>query len=247
MRREADADKYMDILVWPARGQRERVHRGRGARPSRLRLLWLVLLAAAVAATIGAAAFTFTRPTDEAVASAAERELLIVTQAGPAGVSLGSASSSPGPSATPVRRRPVAGLNQAAMDNAVAIVEVGKQMNLPRRAYLVATMTALQESMLRNLANSTVPQSLNYPHQGVERNYDSLGLFQQRASQGWGTVAQLMDPRASARLFYRRLLAVSGWQSMSPGDAAQAVQRSAFPDEYDKQQGRAQQIINAIG
>jgi hypothetical protein len=100
--------------------------------------------------------------------------------------------------------------------------------------------------MLRNLANSTVPQSLNYPHQGVERNYDSLGLFQQRPSQGWGTTAQLMDPPTASRLFYNRLVKVSDWQSMSPGAAAQAVQRSAFPDAYDKQQSRAQQIVNAI-
>ncbi len=146
----------------------------------------------------------------------------------------------------PARPRPVAGLSQYQMDNAAVVVNTGRRMGLPAKAYLVAISTALQESELRNLANSTVPESLRYPHQGVAANYDSLGLFQQRASQNWGTVAQLMYPATASGLFYSRLVKVAGWQTMSVSAAAQAVQRSAFPDAYDRQQARAQQIVDAL-
>jgi hypothetical protein len=163
------------------------------------------------------------------------------------------ASSTPAPAASqqpappqPARRGPVAGLSQIETDNAVAIVEAGNRMNLPKRASVVAMVTALQESHLRNLANSRVPQSLNVPHQGVESNFDSVGLFQQRPSQGWGTAAELMDPATAASRFYARLVKVSGWPTMSVGAAAQAVQRSAFPSAYDKHQPQAQKIVDAL-
>jgi hypothetical protein len=258
MRREADAYRYdaapsdadgydaaqhLETLVWPDRDRRERSRRSVRTKVSRFRLLGVGSLAVTVAVTVGGAAFTIAQPTDRAVVTAVARELLIVAQPGSVGYDDGSPS--PGAAASPAKPRPVAGINQAAMDNAVAIVEAGKQMNLPRRAYVVAIMTALQETGLRNLANSTVPQSLNHPHQGVYRNFDSVGLFQQRPSQGWGTVAELMDPPTAARLFYNRLVKVPGWQTMSLGDAAQAVQRSAFPRAYDKQRVRAEQIVDA--
>jgi hypothetical protein len=240
---DPDADQYLETLVWPARDCRERSGRSVRTELPRLRLVGVGLLAATVAITIGGAAFTMANPTDRAVASAVTRELLIVAQPGsPDDAGAPSASAAP----APAKPRPVAGISQAAMDNAVAIVTMGKQMKLPRRAYVVAITTALQETGLRNLANSTVPESLNHPHQGVYRNFDSLGLFQQRPSQGWGTAAQLMDPPTAARLFYNRLLRVPGWQTMSVGDAAQAVQRSAFPRAYDKQRVRAEQIVAAI-
>jgi hypothetical protein len=152
----------------------------------------------------------------------------------------------PTPEPPPRKVKPVAGLTQAMMDHAVAIVGVSQDMKLPERAALVAMVTALQESHLRNLANSTVPASLKLKHEGVERNFDSVGIFQQRPSQGWGTVAELMDPETSARRFYERLVRVPNWDKMSVGAAAQAVQRSAFPNAYDKQQPKAQQIVNAI-
>jgi hypothetical protein len=146
----------------------------------------------------------------------------------------------------PVRPGPVAGLTQAQTDNAYIIVEVGKVMQLPKRAYVVAIATALQESNLRNLANSTVPASLKLPHDGTDTNLDSIGLFQQRASMGWGTVAQLMDPAQSAARFYSRLIRVGGWQTMTITQAAQAVQRSAFPGAYAKHGDRAQDIVDAL-
>ena len=99
---------------------------------------------------------------------------------------------------------------------------------------------------LRNLANPTVPRSMSLPHEGADSNYDSVGLFQQRPSQGWGIVEQLMNAGESSRLFYSRLVKVSGWETMSIGGAAQAVQRSAFPGAYDKHQALAQQIVAAL-
>jgi hypothetical protein len=141
----------------------------------------------------------------------------------------------------------VAGLTQIQTDYAAVVIGVAVQMGLPKRARVVAITTALQETRLRNLANPTVPASLTFPHQGVESNFDSIGLFQQRPSQGWGTAAQLMDPATSARLFYGRLLKVPSWEAVSVGAAAQAVQRSAFPTAYDTQQTHAQQIVAALG
>jgi hypothetical protein len=152
-------------------------------------------------------------------------------------------SSSPTPSRPP---RPVTGLSQAQMNNAAVIVRVAQDRGLPRRAMLVAMMTGLQESSLRNLANPTVPASLDRPNEGSSANFDSLGIFQQRPSQGWGSVAQLMDPHYAADAFYQRLLKVTDWETKSLGDAAQAVQRSGVPDAYDKHEERATQIVAAL-
>jgi hypothetical protein len=137
-------------------------------------------------------------------------------------------------------------LNQTQLDNAFIIVEVGRQMGLSPRAQVVALATALQESNLRNLANSDLPESLRYSNQGVGNDHDSVGLFQQRPSMGWGTIAQLMDPAQAAARFYTRLARVSGWSSMSIAAAAQAVQRSAFPDAYARHADRAQKIVDTM-
>ncbi|MBT8225057.1 MAG: hypothetical protein HKP61_06790 [Dactylosporangium sp.] len=141
---------------------------------------------------------------------------------------------------------PVARLNQDQTYNAYIIIEVGKQMQLPKRAYVVAIATALQETRLRNLANSKVPASLKLPHEGIGSDHDSVGLFQQRPSMGWGTVAQLMDPSQSAARFYAKLKRVTGWTGLSIAGAAQAVQRSAYPTAYAKHATHAQEIVNAL-
>lgn len=141
--------------------------------------------------------------------------------------------------ANQARPAPLAGLDQTQMDNAFIVVEVGRQMQLPTRAYIVAIATALQESNLRNLANSDVPESMKLPHQGVGNDHDSVGIFQQRPSMGWGTVAQLMDPAQATARFYTRLVKVGGWADMSVTEAAQAVQRSAFPSAYARHTDRA--------
>ncbi|GGM03311.1 hypothetical protein GCM10007977_000830 [Dactylosporangium sucinum] len=139
---------------------------------------------------------------------------------------------------------PVGGLTQAEMNNAVAIIEAGQQMNLPSRAFVVAIATALQESHLQVLANPNVPASLKLPNEGVGTDHDSVGLFQQRPS--WGPVAQLMDPHQSARLFYAALVKVNGWEQLAVTVAAQTVQVSAFPDAYAKWQSLSEQIVNAV-
>jgi hypothetical protein len=155
-----------------------------------------------------------------------------------------SPSAVPSPS-TPPAGPPasVAGLDEAATRNAYAIVKVGRQRGLPEQAIVIAIATALQESNLYNYANGSVPESLSYPHEAIGWDHDSVGLFQQRASQGWGAVQQLMDPQYSAWVFFDRLMQVPGWQTLSVTGAAQAVQRSAFPDAYQKHHDRAAQIV----
>ncbi|WP_030491018.1 hypothetical protein [Micromonospora chokoriensis] len=146
----------------------------------------------------------------------------------------------------PRRPRPVAGLDQAQMDNAKIIVDVGLEMKMPRRALVVALSTAMQESNLYNLASAVLPESAQYPNQGSGSDHDSVGLFQQRPSSGWGTVAQLMRPSYAARAFYTALNEIPGWQDMSVTAAAQAVQISAFPDAYAQHEDRATTVVAAL-
>ncbi|WP_176730692.1 hypothetical protein [Micromonospora mirobrigensis] len=148
--------------------------------------------------------------------------------------------------APPRRPRPVAGLDQAQMDNAKVIVDVGVALKMPRRGLVVALSTAMQESDLHNLASEVVPESTEYPHQGSGADHDSVGLFQQRPSSGWGTVAQLMDPAYAARAFYLALAEIPDWTELSVTDAAQAVQISAFPDAYAKHEERAGDVVDAL-
>ncbi|MEU7673530.1 C40 family peptidase [Micromonospora taraxaci] len=119
--------------------------------------------------------------------------------------------------------------------NAAVIVSVGAELRVPPYGWEIAVATAMQESTLRNLG-----------HLGADNDHDSLGLFQQRPSQGWGTTEQILDPRYAARKFYERLVKVDGWQAMPLTRAAQAVQRSAFPDAYAKWQPEAQQLVALI-
>jgi cell wall-associated NlpC family hydrolase len=121
------------------------------------------------------------------------------------------------------------GLTTENQQNAEIIISVGQQKNVPVFGLVVAIATALQESGLVNLTTAT--------------DHDSLGLFQQRPSQGWGTVAQVTDPTYAAGAFYDALLKVPNWQAMSLTDAAQAVQRSAFPDAYAKWETEARDIV----
>ncbi|MFG1938106.1 hypothetical protein [Micromonospora tulbaghiae] len=148
--------------------------------------------------------------------------------------------------APPKRPRPVAGLDQRQMDNAKAIVDVGREMRMPRRALVVAVATAMQESNLYNLASDVLPESFDHPHQGSGSDHDSVGLFQQRPSSGWGTVAQLMRPAYAARAFYAALREVPGWEDMSVTAAAQAVQVSAYPDAYARHEKRATTVVAAL-
>lgn len=115
--------------------------------------------------------------------------------------------------------------------NAATIAAVGVSRGMPDRAVTIALATAMQESMLRNLDHG---------------DRDSLGLFQQRPSQGWGTPAQIMDPVYSAGIFYERLEEVKGYSRMPLTVAAQKVQMSAFPQAYAKHEPDATVLTTAF-
>ena len=110
-------------------------------------------------------------------------------------------------------------LDADQMANAATIAAIGIRRGMPERAVVVALATAFQESKLQNLGHG---------------DRDSVGLFQQRPSKGWGTVEQIQDPRYAARKFYDALRKVRGWEKMRVTDAAQKVQRSAYPEAYEK-------------
>jgi murein DD-endopeptidase MepM/ murein hydrolase activator NlpD len=118
---------------------------------------------------------------------------------------------------------------------AAIVVKTGQDMNVPPRGWVIAVATALQESRLQNL-----------PDLGPSNDHDSIGVFQQRPSQGWGTVQQLADPAYQARKFYEKLLTVTGWETMPLTQAAQVVQVSAFPDAYAKQEPLATKVVDAL-
>lgn len=137
-------------------------------------------------------------------------------------------------------------LSSAQAANASVVVAAAKGMGLPRQAASIAVMTALQESSLLNLANTSVPASRSLPNQGSGSDHDSLGLFQQRPSMAWGSVAQLMSPQYAATRFLRALVSVPGWQGMVPWQAAQAVQRSANGTAYAQWTPLADAVSSAL-
>jgi hypothetical protein len=141
---------------------------------------------------------------------------------------------------------PVAGLSEPQMNNARRIVQAGQAMGLPKRAFVIAVATSMQECNLYNLASTRLPESYKYPNEGSGSDHDSVGLFQQRPSTGWGTVAQIMDPTYAATAFYRVLVTVPGWDTMALTYAAQRVQVSAFPTAYAKHEARAQAVVDAL-
>lgn len=117
-------------------------------------------------------------------------------------------------------------LDTEQAENAAIIAAVGVRRGLPARAVSIALATAYQESKIRNLDYG---------------DRDSLGLFQQRPSQGWGTEEQIQDPWYATRRFYDELVKVDGFETMRITEAAQAVQRSGFPEAYEDhaEDGRA--------
>ena len=115
--------------------------------------------------------------------------------------------------------------------NARIIAQVGHDLAVTEQGVTIALATSLVETELRNLDHG---------------DRDSVGLFQQRPSQGWGTVAQLMDPNYSARAFYLHLLAIEGWEDLAPGAAAQLVQNSGYPDRYAARVDDATSILASV-
>ncbi len=134
-------------------------------------------------------------------------------------------------------------LTDEMRQNAKIVIDVGRSLGVPDQGIVVALAAAAQESGLRNV------------HHG---DLDSLGLFQQRPSQGWGTVEQVLDPVRAATAFYggaanpnpgatAGLLDIPGWESMSVTQAAQAVQQSAYPDHYAKWEQSARAWLSELG
>lgn len=140
-------------------------------------------------------------------------------------------------------RGSLAGLDAEQIANAKLIIQVGRDRGVPDRGIAVALATAMVESWMRNLDWG---------------DRDSLGLFQQRPSQGWGTAAQVRDRARATAVFYggprdpngtatRGLLDIPGWKSMGFAEAAQAVQISAYPDRYAQWEKQAYAWLSALG
>ena len=135
-------------------------------------------------------------------------------------------------------------LGEGAMFYAKEIVEAAKERALGKDGAAIGVATSIVETGLRMYANHAVPESLSFPHDAVGSDHDSVGLFQQRQA-GWGTLAERMNPRASAGLFFNKLMQFD-WRSMDPGAAAQRVQVSAFPAKYGEQMGTARGIVDQV-
>ena len=120
----------------------------------------------------------------------------------------------------------VVDLSVEQAENAALIAAIGVRRGLPARAVSIALATAYQESKIENLDHG---------------DRDSLGLFQQRPSQGWGTEEQITDPYYSTNKFYDELVKIDGFETMRITEAAQRVQRSGFPEAYEDhaEDGRA--------
>lgn len=149
-------------------------------------------------------------------------------------------------------------LSESQSTVAKSYISVGRARAVPDDGIVIALMMGLQESGLQMLANTSVPESLRLPHDGVGSDHDSVGSAQQRPSAGWGSIAELMQPAYNAEAFYggpqspnhgfpRGLLDVQGWQQMDKGAAVQAVQGSAFPERYAKWQQEAEALVKGLG
>jgi murein DD-endopeptidase MepM/ murein hydrolase activator NlpD len=122
--------------------------------------------------------------------------------------------------------------NSAAVNNAAIIVAVGQHKQIPARGWVIAVATAMTESRLINTSKVT--------------DHDSVGLFQQRPSQGWGTPQQLIDPVYTSTKFYNALIKVKNWETLPLTVAAQKVQRSAYPDRYADFENDAEKVVAAV-
>lgn len=112
------------------------------------------------------------------------------------------------------------------------IIALGRERHLPPRAWQIALQAGKTESGLRNLGHG---------------DRDSLGIFQMRPSMGWGTVQQLQDVDYQVRRFYDELENIPNWQQLRPGDAAQRVEKSAYPMRYHEHEGWARTVLQHAG
>ncbi|MCI4043711.1 peptidoglycan-binding protein [Streptomyces sp. TRM75563] len=132
-------------------------------------------------------------------------------------------------------------LGPEQLAHARTVIGVGKGADLSEEAQIIALMTAMQESTFVNYTTAV--------------DHDSLGVFQQRPSMGWGTPAQITHVPTASKSFYGLpspsanpgLLQIDGWESMDPGDVCQAVQRSAHPDRYAQWEDFARDLLAQEG
>jgi hypothetical protein len=196
----------------------------------------------AIPATVAKKTATATKPAAAAPAPAPAPAKTTATK----GTTVNAAPAAQ--AAAPVSTKPYAGVSYSDLEptgtegsqqrfspdsdqwnNATAIVHAAKDMNLSAYAATIAVATAMQESSLRNL------------HYG---DRDSLGLFQQRPSMGWGSASELTDPTYAAKAFLREL--PSGYQNMNLADAAQSVQRSFDGSLYAQWESQAAYMVHTI-
>ncbi len=162
--------------------------------------------------------------------------------------------------------------NVNQINNTKIIIGIAKTYKLGRQGALIGLMVGLAESSLQNYANSNVPVSLSIPHDEIGSDHDSVGIFQQRPSTDWSTiatgdaainnhdaVAQLMTPAYAAQAFFgsppgsnsppalsKGLQNKSGWESRPPWQVAQSVQASGDPtgSNYRAKQSQAQSLVD---
>lgn len=115
--------------------------------------------------------------------------------------------------------------------NAATIIQVARRSGMTKKDAVTAISTALVESELKNVAYG---------------DRDSLGLFQQRPSQGWGSPAQVQNPTYATNKFFEAMKKIPGYASIPVGTLAQAVQRSAFPLKYATREAEAREIVNQL-
>lgn len=120
--------------------------------------------------------------------------------------------------------------SQEQLSIAQTIWNVGRRMGASIRQIASAFQAAWVESRLRNLPYG---------------DRDSLGVFQQRPSQGWGSPAQILNPEYAAEKYFAEAIRIDNG-SGTTGQLAQRVQRSAFPDRYDEQAAKPLSLLNQI-
>jgi hypothetical protein len=131
--------------------------------------------------------------------------------------------------ATVNNRSTVVDLDQAHFASIITGISVRR--GLPPRAASIALATAYQETGIRNLDYG---------------DRDSVGLFQQRPSQGWGTKKQLMDPYYATGKFYNALVKIDNWENADITDVAQKIQFSGYPEAYRDHEADARILASAL-
>ena len=196
-------------------------HRGFLRLPPRLRFLRLLLPVAALAGFLVVVMAAGLLVVGQFVGGGEEGEEATTCEAGTGAPSADVPQTS-------------AELDAVQRQTAATIIGVAKGMAIPPRGWVVALATAMQESQM-----GTVGMDVAVDH-------DSLGVFQQRPSQGWGSPEQVRDPVYATRTFLERLLTVPGWDTMPVTRAAQIVQRSAFPNAYAKWESLANSLVTDL-